>query len=367
MFFRSSRLAAALCAVLAAPVLAADHFSISPQQVQNLGVTLTTLAPASSSSLTISYPAKVILMPDQEQVVSSALNALVTQVLVQDGMSVKAGQPLLRLQSPDLGNLQLSLVQAASQTRLAQAAWTREQELFTTGITPQRRLLEAEATRQQAQATLTQARIALQLAGMTPAAVQRLEKGGKPDTELQIVAPAAGIVSEMTARPGQRVQSTDALLHLIRPTPVWVEIQLPLATASRYRPGITLQVGNPAVTAKLVSLSPVAGSTQSVAARARLVATPAQPWLPGTALDAKLPVTGGAWLLPQAAITRQGAQAYVFVRSKDGFIARPVTVSAASGQQVRVEGPLQAGEQVAVSNIIALKGVWLGESGMEEE
>jgi hypothetical protein len=39
----------------------------------------------------------------------------------------------------------------------------------------------------------------------------------------------------------------------------------------------------------------------------------------------------------------------------------------AAGDQVRVEGSLQAGDQVAVSNIIALKGVWLGDSGMEEE
>jgi multidrug efflux pump subunit AcrA (membrane-fusion protein) len=91
------------------------------------------------------------------------------------------------------------------------------------------------------------------------------------------------------------------------------------------------------------------------------------PLLPGTALEARLPSTGGAWRLPQAAVTRQGSQAYVFVRSRDGFTARPVTVSVAAGDQVRVEGSLQAGDQVAVSNIIALKGVWLGDSGMEEE
>jgi len=367
MLFRSSRLVLALCAVLANHAYAADQFSVSPQQLQNLGITLSTLSPSSSSSLSVSYPAKVILMPDQEQVVSSALNALVTQVMVQDGMAVKAGQPLLRLQSPELSSLQLNLAQAASQSRLAQAAWAREQELFTTGITPQRRLLEAESARQQADAALTQSRVALQLAGMTSAAIQRLEKGGKPESDLLIVAPTAGVINAMSIHPGQRVQPTDALLHLIRPTLAWVEIQLPIATANRYRPGITLQVGDPAINAKLVSLSPVAGGTQTVSARAQLLSKPSQPWLPGTVLSAKLPVIGGAWLLPQAAITRQGAQAYIFVRSKEGFDARPVTVSATSGQLVRVKGPLKAGEQVAVSNIIALKGIWLGESGMEEE
>lgn len=365
MVFRSSRLAAALCAVLAGPVLAADAFAVSPQQIQNLGVRLMPLAPSPAGTLSVSYPARVVLSPDQEQVVSSPLAALVTRVQVQDGQPVKAGQPVLTLQSPELSALQLALVQAASRSRLAGAAWQREKELFDNGITPQRRLLEADAAKQEAQAGLAQARTALQLAGMADGAIKRLEAGGAPAPELVINAPASGVVTGLGIRPGQRVQAAEALLHLVRPTPVWIEIQLPLAVANRYKPGATVQVG--AQSATLVSINPVAGGAQSVSARARLNTNPATPLLPGTALEASLPSTGGAWRLPQAAVTRQGSQAYVFVRTRDGFAARPVTVSVAAGEQVRVEGPLQAGEQVAVSNIIALKGVWLGDSGMEAD
>lgn len=367
MVFRSSCLAAALCVVMAGPVLAADSFAISPRQLQNLGITLLTLAPSPGGALAVAYPARVVLSPDQEQVVSSPLAALVTRLQVQEGQAVKAGQPLLTLQSPELTALQLALVQAAGRQRLAEAAWLREKELFSSGITPQRRLLEAEAARQETGAALIQARSALQLAGMPDPAIGRLENGGKPSAELVITAPAAGIVSSLSARPGLRTQAAEALLHLVRPTPVWVDIQLPLPVAGRYTPGTKVSIGTPAQTATLVSINPLAGGAQSVNARARLDRTPAQPLLPGTALEARLPSTGGAWLLPQAAITRQGAQAFVFVRTAAGFNARPVTVSVASGDRVRVEGPLQAGEQVAVSNIIALKGVWLGESGMEAE
>lgn len=365
MVFRLSCMAAALCAVLIAPVLAADAFAVSPQQIQNLGIRLLPLAPSPAGVLSVSYPARVVLSPDQEQVVSSPLAALVTRVQVQDGQSVKAGQPLLTLQSPELSTLQLALVQATSRAKLAGAAWQREKELFDNGITPQRRLLEADAAKQEAQAGLIQARTALQLAGMAEVAIRRLEAGGAPAPELMIGAPAAGVVNGMAIRPGQRVQAAEALLHLVRPTPVWIEIQLPLAVANRYKPGMAVLVGTQPAT--LVSISPVAGGGQSVSARARLTTSPTTPLLPGTALEARLPSTGGAWRLPQAAVTRQGSQAYVFVRSRDGFTARPVTVNVAAGDQVRVEGSLQAGDQVAVSNIIALKGVWLGDSGMEEE
>ena len=365
MVFRLSCAAAALCTVLPGPVLAADVFAVSPQQIQNLGIRLLPLAPSPAGALSVSYPARVVLSPDQEQVVSSPLAALVTRVHVQDGQPVKAGQPVVTLQSPELSALQLALVQAASRSRLAGAAWQREKELFDTGITPQRRLLEADAAKQEALAGLMQARTALQLAGMADGAIRRLESGAAPVPELAISAPASGVVTGLAIRPGQRVQAAEALLHLVRPTPVWIEIQLPLAVATRYKPGATVQVG--AQSATLVSISPVAGGGQSVSARARLTTSPATPLLPGTALEARLPSTGGAWRLPQAAVTRQGSQAYVFVRTRDGFAARPVTVSVASGEQVRVEGPLQAGEQVAVSSIIALKGVWLGDSGMEAE
>jgi len=267
MVFRFSCLTAALCAVLAGPVLAADAFKVSPQQIQNLGVRLLPLAPSPAGALSVSYPARVVLSPDQEQVVSSPLAALVTQVQVQDGQPVKAGQPVVTLQSPELSALQLALVQSASRARLAAAAWQREKELFDTGITPQRRLLEADAAKQEAQAGLAQARTALQLAGMAEGAIRRLEAGGAPVSELVINAPASGVVTGMGIRPGQRVQAAEALLHLVRPTPVWVDIQLPLSVAGRYKPGVTVQVGAQAAT--LVSLSPVAGGGQSVTARAR--------------------------------------------------------------------------------------------------
>lgn len=367
MNLRSRILALSLGLSLSSLSCAADQFAISPTQLQALGVSLRTLAP-STTTLSVAYPAKVILMPDQERVVSSALSAMVSRVLVQEGAAVKPGQPLLELQSPELAGLQLTLIQAAGKARLAASGLTREKTLFTEGITPQRRLLEAEAADQEAQAALTQARAALNIAGMSSAAISRIEKSGKPETALVLTAPAAGMVTSLVARPGQQVTVADALLHLVQTTPVWVEIQLPVAAAGRYRPGLALQVGKPGVPARLMSLSPVAGNTQSLSARARLTGQPGQPLLPGMAVEAYLPTEGGgAWLLPQTAVTRQGSQAYVFVRTKAGFEARAVTVGAASGQLVRVEGKLASGEQIATSNVVALKGVWLGESGMGED
>jgi multidrug efflux pump subunit AcrA (membrane-fusion protein) len=58
-------------------------------------------------------------------------------------------------------------------------------------------------------------------------------------------------------------------------------------------------------------------------------------------------------------VAHDGKQAYVFVRTPDGFEARPVKVVASAGQRTRVQGALKTGEQIAVSGIVAIKGAWL--------
>jgi multidrug efflux pump subunit AcrA (membrane-fusion protein) len=89
------------------------------------------------------------------------------------------------------------------------------------------------------------------------------------------------------------------------------------------------------------------------------------PLRPGEFVTVALPIGGAkdAWDVPLAAIAHDGRQAYVFIRTPDGFEARPVMVAASAGQRARVRGSLKAGEQIAVSGVVALKGAWLNGKG----
>jgi len=69
------------------------------------------------------------------------------------------------------------------------------------------------------------------------------------------------------------------------------------------------------------------------------------------------------WAVPVPAVARHGKQAYVFVRTAKGFVAQPVTVLAGAGQALRVKGELRAGQEIAVTSVIALKAAWLGKGG----
>ena len=82
---------------------------------------------------------------------------------------------------------------------------------------------------------------------------------------------------------------------------------------------------------------------------------------PGEFLTIELPMeaTAGEWDVPLSAVAHESNQAYVFVRTSNGFEARLVKVVASAGQRVRIQGQLKASEQIAVSSVVALKAAWI--------
>ena len=104
-------------------------FAVASGQVLALGIQTVPLQ-SQSESVRISYPAQVVIPPNAEQVVSSPVTGLVSQLLVQQNQMVRAGAPLVRIASSELGQQQLQLLQASTRATLARQAAKREQDLF---------------------------------------------------------------------------------------------------------------------------------------------------------------------------------------------------------------------------------------------
>ncbi|MHB1231921.1 MAG: efflux RND transporter periplasmic adaptor subunit [Burkholderiales bacterium] len=337
---------------------------INTQQMQALGIRLAALQRQTDAVLA-SFPAQVVVPPNREQIISSPVAGLVLQVLVQPNQMVQRGAPLVRIAGPEWGVLQLQLLQTATRATLARQAAQREQQLFDEGIIPQRRVQEAQAALQESTAALNQAKAALRFGGMSAAAINRVAASGKLEDSLVLHAAQAGVVTSIAVKPGQRVEAASALLHLAQTGSLWLEIQVPAADAANWQPGTKFKLQGRDIAARIVSLSPsVSAGSQTLALRA-VIESSAHGLRPGESVAVELPAGGsaGGWSVPLSAVAHDGKQAYVFIRTADGFEARPVTVLASAGQRVRVQGALAAGEQIAVSGIVALKGAWLAEKG----
>ena len=361
-----------LSALLAmtASARAADEFAVTQAQMQGLGITLQRLERRADIQGQ-AYPARVVLPASQEQVVSAPLAGLVDRVLVGENDIVKSGQPLLRLVSPELGELQLKLLEAASKSRLSQKTLQRERTLFTEGIIPERRVQEAEAAAEEGRARLQQAEAALRLAGLDSGRIKKIGAGGALQDSLTVHAKAAGTVLALVVKPGQRVAQADALMRLADTRQLWLDIQLPADRRSQVdiKGGQIAVVGRDAA-ARTMSVGAVVSDSQTVTLRAQVTQGAALlrageyvqaqvPFATGTGTSAD----GESWPVPVASVVRQGDKAYVFVRTTKGFLAQQVTVLNSAGSSVQVQGPLKTGQDIAVTSVIALKAAWLGKSG----
>jgi cobalt-zinc-cadmium efflux system membrane fusion protein len=341
-----------------------SKFAVTDQQMQALGIQTAPLQ-AGAAPVILTLPAQVSVPPNREQIVSAPLSGLATQVLVQPNQTVQQGAALIRISSPELGPLQLQLLQAASRAGLARKAAQREKALFDEGIIARRRHEEAQANLSESEATLRQAKAALRFSGMGNAQIERVVATGKLEDAITLSAQSAGTVVSIDVKPGQRVEPSVALLHLAQVDRLALEIQAPAAQAAAWRIGSKLTLQDRPGTAIVTSISPiVAAGSQTVAIRAAL--DPGASGLrPGERVTVQLPLpaASGSWDVPLAAVAHDNDKAVVFVRNGAAFEARAVSVVSSAGQRVRVSGALRAGEKIAVSGVIALKGSWLGEKG----
>ena len=148
---------------------------------------------------------------------------------------------------------------------------------------------------------------------------------------------------------------------------LWLDIQLPAdrRTQVATKGGQIMVVGRDAA-ATPMSLGSMVSDSQTVTLRAQ-VTKGATLLRPGEYVQAQVPFAAGpggeSWAVPVPSVVRQGDKAYVFVRTPKGFLAQTVTVLNSAGNAVQVQGPLKAGQDIAVTSVIALKAAWLGKSG----
>ncbi|MCX7102019.1 MAG: efflux RND transporter periplasmic adaptor subunit [Methylobacter sp.] len=125
-------------ALVACPeVLAENTIQISIEQMTSLGVKLRKMEVVSEFPV-VSVPAKVVIPPSQEYVVSAAQAGFIEKLNVAIGDKVVKGQLLALLNSPDLLVLQQEYLKADNALQLVSATYQRDIALYNQalGVTP---------------------------------------------------------------------------------------------------------------------------------------------------------------------------------------------------------------------------------------
>jgi cobalt-zinc-cadmium efflux system membrane fusion protein len=342
---------------------AGRKFTIADAELTRLGVTLATGAPVQRIEV-VSAPAEIVVPPPRQALVSAPQAGVVARLLVAEGDSVAAGQPLAEIDSVDYLEKQRDYLDAAAAADLATTQETRDRALFEEGIIAERRLAETSAAARAARSHLEQAQAQLELAGLSRAELERLGAQRKLATRLVLRAPLSGTVTTVHATVGGRVDALDPVLAVADLRELWIVVRLPQESASRVAPGMSVAVMPPGSAEVVGAVTTVGGvvdaATQTVLVRG-VVENTNGALRAGQFLSARIRAQTAAptVALPVAAVTRDGGDALVFVRAGGEVEVRRVQVVGDDGTHIYIGGDLESAERVAVGGISALKALWL--------
>jgi cobalt-zinc-cadmium efflux system membrane fusion protein len=287
--------------------------------------------------------------------VGSPIPARVGQVLVSPGDRVRAGQPLLELDSPELGRARATVLSARARKQLAERTLARRTELAAERIVAQRELESTEAEASDAVAQLAAAEQQLAALGG--------ERGS--GTRFSLSAPLAGSVIERNAVRGRLVDAQQTLFVIGDLTRLWLVAHAFERDALRIKAGRSAQANFPALPGQEFSGTVTRiGSRVDPASRTveiRIAIDNSEGLLrPGMSATSRIPVGDEAArivTLPVAALQRlpEGWCVFLPLAEEGSFETRPVGRGRDLAGEVEIVQGVRAGERVVVDGAFLLK------------
>jgi cobalt-zinc-cadmium efflux system membrane fusion protein len=287
--------------------------------------------------------------------------ARVTALRANTGETVRRGQTLVELTSPELGKERAEYLSAAARVKLAEAALERKRGLAAERIVPLREVQEAESAAAEARAALRASRAAIAAFGVDPPTGD-----GDDATSSTFVlrSPVAGSVIERTAVVGQMLDPAVPAFRIGDLSTLWLTVHAFERDAVRIRQGVEASLVFPALpgqdfdgTVTMVGRQ-VERESRTVPVRID-VRNRGSLLRPGMSATATLPVgdTGAAILtVPVASVQRVRNEWCVFLpKDAHHFEIRRIGRGRDLGTEVEVISGLKAGETIVVDGAFLLK------------
>ena len=313
--------------------------SIDPVTAQNMGVRT---EPVSRRKLvkTVRTVGLMTYAEGRQFSVNSKIEGWIERLYVnQEGQTVKVGQPLMAIYSPELVAAQQEYLLALNHRR--KLAGSPVPEIAASA----ERLLEAARTR-------------LQYWDISPGQIKAIEKSGRSTKTLTLFSPHSGIVTMKRALEGMRVMAGEELLQISDISTVWInaevyEYELPWVMVGQ-RARVELPFAADKVFEGRITYIYPYLNNDTRTARARIeLANPGLELKPDMYANVSIDTAAvdGALAIPANAVLRSGKGQTVFVARGEGkFEPRPVHSGVTDDNgYIQILSGLKEGEAVVVS------------------
>ncbi|NHB67702.1 efflux RND transporter periplasmic adaptor subunit [Perlabentimonas gracilis] len=162
----------------------------------------------------VSAPATVVAKPSMRANIFPPAGGRIVQLFVNMGQSVRTGQSLFEIYSPDIAEVQTEFISARSELTQAERQLRRVEDLHQRGIAPLREVEETRTEFEIAQSEMEGASLKMKIMGIDE------DKIGKP---LLVRSPINGRVVDLDVAPGEFIAEPEEPLMIIADlSKVWI-------------------------------------------------------------------------------------------------------------------------------------------------
>ena len=320
---------------------------------------------------------KVLVSEDRIAVIGPVHEGRIVRLYAGQGSTVKKGQKLADLESPDIDEAEADYLKALAdaesarrtseaEVKLAQASYDRTKQLYEKTITAGKNLQAAEHDLEVAKASaagslastraaLTAARRRLLILGMSESDVDALANQRDLAAVFSLKSPIEGTVVERNATIGATVDPDANLFKIIDVSRIWIDANVFEKDIQRVKLGQDVKV----------SVQSLPGSTLS--GKVILVSSVVDPETRSVRVRTEVPngdgrlkpemfanvqiitdVNSTALSIPQSALVFDNGQPVVFVVSGSGYEKRSVVTGLQGNDRVEIREGLKEGDKVVV-------------------
>ena len=295
--------------------------------------------------------------------VFSPIGGPVHEILVAPGQTVKAGQPLLTVNSPDYSAARSAYIKAKDALQLADKIYARAQDLYAHGAIAEADLQQAESGRTQAEADMVSSQDALRALGIKDPD-EIVKNTAKATLQIPVIAPVNGEVVERLVGPGQLLQAGATQCFTISDTSeVWVLVNVYQSDLAYVHAGDAVEIDTASYPDKFkgrISYIAPALDPNTRTLQARIVTENPEKKLKKDMYVTALVMAGvnpNAITVTDTAVLRDSEnQPFVYVKT-DGnkFARRLVKIGESQGGRTQINEGLKEGEQVVGNGALFLQ------------
>ena len=322
----------------------------------------------------LTVPGSIVPSGDHIARIAVRLLGTVAELRKRLGDAVTVGEVVAIIESREVADAKGDYLAARLVIDLQQTLFNRAKTLWDGKVMSENDFLRARTTFEDARVKLELSRQKLFALSLNAEQIEALTQQPVETLRRQeLRAPISGRIAERRVELGSlvgREGQESELFTIVDLGVVWAELAVSPADLRDIREGQTIRIadGDVSSPATILFISPLLDKETRTARVVASVDNTARRWRPGAFVTAEIAPDPASTsiVVPMAALQTLERKPVVFVRTTDGFEARPVTLGRQNNRMAEVTSGLKPGERIATANSFILKAD-LGKAAAEHQ